>query len=340
MMSKIFFLFLLLPFILCAALDPTIPSVAEVERQLAEAEAEFKEAKKMFNPWYAGPLLTPSANNVSPGHFNVQPYLFFTTTYGVFTSNRATRSTPNIYTLNPVVIFQAGLLRWLDFTISLQSITNWQKGENATNIGDTSISFGTPLLKETAYQPAIRLVFTESFPTGKYEKLNRQKNGIDATGSGSYESTVSLNFSKVIWWIATHPFKLRASFNYTVPFMVNVQQFNAYGGGFGTRGKVKPGNKLSIDTSIEYSFTQKWVFATDFVYTYDNHSSFSGRRGQTEDGMPATVGLPSSDQFSIAPAIEYNPSQNMGFIVGGWFTLTGRNATNFASAIVTMYYYW
>ncbi len=40
--------------------DDITPQV--VEQQIEDAEAEFREAKKMFNPWYTGPLLAPPAS--------------------------------------------------------------------------------------------------------------------------------------------------------------------------------------------------------------------------------------------------------------------------------------
>ena len=60
---------------------PNPPPQEVVERQLEDAQREFDEAKKMFNPWYAGPLLTPSAHILAPGYVNIQPYLFWTNTY-------------------------------------------------------------------------------------------------------------------------------------------------------------------------------------------------------------------------------------------------------------------
>lgn len=318
---------------------PSAP-ISQVDQDLSKAQNDFEVARKMFNPYYAGPLLTPSAHNVPPGHFNVQPYVFVTNTFAEYNGDRKSVNITDTWQVKPIIIMQAGLLNWLDLTVTAGAIYNSQGDQDAFNATDTQVEFGFQIMKEQPYRPAIRVTLSQNFPSGKYQKLNSKKEGIDATGNGTYGTSFSLNFTKVIWWVSTHPFSLRASLNYTVPYMVSVQGFNAYGGGFGTRGKVNPGNGIAIDTSIELSLTQKWVFAVDLVYTYQNKSSFSGHRGRTASGDVASVGGPSNDSLSCAPAIEYNPTANMGFLAGVWFTVTGRNSADFISGILTMTYYW
>lgn len=316
------------------------PPLSTVDQQLAQAQADFDIARKMFNPWYAGPLLTPSAHNVPPGEFVVQPYLFITNTFAEYNGNRKSVNTPDLWTVNPLCLLQMGWFSWLDFTMTAQGVYNNKDGEDFFYWGDTSLEWGIQLMRESPYKPALRMTITETLPTGRYEKLNPAKNGVDATGSGAYFTNVSLNASKVFWWITAHPFAWRLSMNYAVPMRVQVQEFNAYGGGYDTRGKVRPGNKIAIDTSVELSFTQKWVLAVDLAYTYQNHSTFSGHKGRTAAGGTASVGAPSNDNLSCAPAIEYNPSDHLGFLAGVWFTITGRNSGDFVSGILTMYYAW
>ena len=320
--------------------NSSITPLPVIERQLQDAEAKFEEAQKIFNPYYAGPLLTPSAKNVPPGKFNIQPYLFFINTFATYNQNRRSVNIDDTWTINHVFIFQAGLLSWLDLSFVPQVIYNTQNDQHATHLGDTQLLFGFQIAKEGPYIPSIRAALGEIFPSGKFQKLDRKKNGIDGTGTGSYETILSLNFSKVLWWLTTNPFRVRAAFNYIIPSMVHVRSFNVYGGGFNTKGKVRPGNKIQVDTSLELSLTQKWVFALDLVYTYQNRSSFSGRRGITATGTRASVGTPSNDSLSCAPALEYNPTSNMGFLAGAWFTITGRNSGNFIAGVITMTYLW
>ncbi len=318
-----------------------VESPQQIMTELEKAENDFEIAQKMFIPWYTGPLITSSAKNVAQGHINLQGYLYFTINHAQFNHHRKSISTPNTYILNPLLVFQVGLTKWLDVTVVPQGFFKWKKDHFADNFGDTSLSFGFQVLKEKAYVPSIRLVLGETFPTGKYQHLNFKKEGIDATGAGAYQTSFGFNISKIFWWSLLHPVAVRLATSYVIPdHRVHVHRFNAYGGGFHTNGKVKVGNTFNADLGIEVSLTQKWVFATDFVYTYSNKDSFHGTPGVTPNGTIAANGTPSSDQFSIAPAIEYNVSSTGGFIGGIWFSPTGRNSPNFVSIVLSYTQYF
>ncbi|HEV7737507.1 MAG TPA: hypothetical protein VGO47_09080, partial [Chlamydiales bacterium] len=125
-------------------------------------------------------------------------------------------------------------------------------------------------------------------------------------------------------------------------------------GGFGTKGKIMPGNSFQSIVSFEYTLTQNWVLALDNVYMHTDATQFCGNPGTNAPdvgvGVPssgtgvsvsvpvATIGTPSSEQVSFAPAIEYNFSRNFGIIAGCWFTAWGRNSTEFRSAIINFDY--
>lgn len=310
----------------------------EIEAELKSAEEEFKEAKKMFNPWYTGPLLTPSAHIVPPGYFNIQPYIFYTNNYGKFSESGKSHDIPNLNSFNPQVIFQFGVLDWMAGILTGQWERNTQLGKSGANWGDTSLTLGFQLLPEGPYRPALLFSVGETFPTGKYQHLNPRKIGLDATGAGSYQTKLSLNISKVVWWVATHPMNFRLSLNYNVPAPVSVKGLNAYGGVPATHGKVHLGQGFQGDFGYEYSFTRRWVFALDAVYTYNAKNTFSGHRGTVSPGVPAVVGGPFNDQLSFAPAIEYNTSENFGILGGVWFTVWGRNSFNFISGVFSVEY--
>lgn len=313
-----------------------IKSAEQIQLELDQAERDFQTAQKMFIPWYTGPLITGSANNVPKRKVNVQVYLYFTTQYAQFTKNWKSENVPNVYTLNPLILIQRGLSDWLDFTFIGQWLFKWRKDAYTQHCGDTSTQFGFQLLKQDAHRPSIRLVLGESYPTGKFRNLNPNKNGIDATGAGAYQTSIGLNFNKIFWQIKLHPISLRITGQYVIPdAKVKVRNFHAYGGGLGTRGKVKVGQTLNIDIGVEVSLTQHWVFANDIAYTHSFKSTFHGRPGVTAAGTPAVNGAPSSDQLSLAPAIEYNFNSKAGLIGGVWFTVAGRNSANFVSAVLS-----
>lgn len=337
MLKKYLFLACALLTIEATAQQKPVPPPAKVEKQLQEAEVEFEHAEDMFDPWYAGPLLTGSAHVLPAGMFNIQPYLFVTDNHARYDNRGHSHSIKDIVTINPVAILQFGVInRWMDGSVQGQLVNNRQHGHTSTAAGDTKGTLGFGILPEGIYCPAVKFIVNETFPTGRYKHLDPDKGGIDVTGAGSYTTTLTLNIAKIIWWwMIDHPMNFRFSMNYSIPAHVAVKGFNAYGGGDGTHGIVKPGQGFVGNFGYEFSFTQRWVFALDTQYSYFAKSKFTGNPGKTSLGTPATVGGPLSEQLSLAPAIEYNPTPNIGVIGGVWFTVWGRNSLNFLSGIVS-----
>jgi hypothetical protein len=321
--------------------EKAVPSADVLHQELDQAEKDFKYAQSLFNPYYAGPLLAPSPHNVGPHHVNFQPYLYFFDRYGSYTnSGRMQSASSNTYQLSPAAVVQVGLTNWMDLTFVPQLLFSW----NDAFFGhpqDLPIQLGFQICKEQPhYVPAIRLVFTETLPCGHYDHLSPSKNGTDITGAGAYQSAINFIIGKEFWWDMKHPLNFRLSVNYGFSTMVKVESFNAYGGTYGTKGKVRPGNALSVDMGLELSLTQKWVIASDFVYTYQASSKFQGKPGYTLDGSTPSNGTPLNESLSFAPAVEYNPSDTVGLLWGVWFTAWGRNSSAFASFIFTYYQYW
>ena len=317
-----------------------VVSREDIAEELREAQQEFDEARKMFNPWYAGPLLTPSPHIIDPGLWNVQPYLFVTNNHGRYTRSGKSVNTPDRLDVQLTSILQFGITRGFEGLLTVGGQYAHTRGKQSINIQDIKFALGFCINPESAYAPAAAFQIQERFPVGKYQNLNPDKLGVDATGSGSFETRFGLTIGKVVWWLSTHPMNTRISFNYTIPAPTSVKNFNAYGGGYQTKGKVNPGNTFELDAAYEYSFTQKWAAACDFVYTYSAPTHFSGRKGINTDGTPASVGGPFNDQFSLAPAIEYNPSPNLGMLLGAWVSVWGRNSSNFYSGVFTIEYTW
>jgi hypothetical protein len=311
----------------------------QIQAELNQAEADFQTAQKMFLPWYTGPLITGSANNVPKGKWNIEPYLYFLLNHAQYDDDRNSIDIPNVWNIRPLGLLQTGLTSWLDFTVIAYGQFNWREGKYAQGFGDFNSVFGVQLATETPSTPAMRLTIGETFPTGRYQRLDPKKGGIDAFGSGAYQTVLGFIISKVFWKNPLHPTRIRLAASYSIPnHDVEVKNFNAYGGGFGTRGNVCVGQTLNLDLGVEASLSQHWVLATDVAYTYSRESTFKGKPGVALTGGPASVGAPSSDQLSLAPAIEYNVSEQGGFIGGIWFSITGRNSANFAGIVLA--YTW
>jgi hypothetical protein len=337
--KKIFFLLSIMSIPSSVRAEEDAPVTPElIQQELTDAEQKFKEAKEMFNPWYAGPILAPSAHVIEPGKFNIQPYLFVTDNYAAYNQSGDSKSIKDIVSINPQLVFLFGMFKRVEGIISFQSVTNIRGSKSKTGYGDMSANIGIGLLEETLYRPALLLSIQEIFPTGKYNQLQPQNDGLDAFGGGAFKTQVSLNIAKVVWWLLKHPINFRASMSYTFPSIAKVKGFHAYGGGYNTDGKIHTPNAFAFDGAFEYSFTQRWVLACDFVYNYSAKTTFVGKKGKDPFGNIASNGAPFKDSISLAPALEYNPSPNLGILGGVWFTVWGRNTLDFVSGVVSVTY--
>jgi hypothetical protein len=311
------------------------PSPQQIEQELESAEAQFNKAKQMFNPWYTGPLITPSASMMPPGYGNFQPYVFVAGNYARYNADRKALSIPNLIQLKSSNVLQFGVTNTMDVITTLTGVGQWQSGESGGGFGDLPITIGFPICLQTLYVPQIKFTIQELFPTGRYQHLSSNGLALSGTGEGSYQTTFGVTFGKLLFWTTKHPVNTRLFLGYTIPTTVHVEGFNAYGGGHGTDGKVRPGNTFATDLGIEYSINQNWVFALDVVYSATNKTTFNGIPG-TVGGLPAAVGGGFNDNLSFAPAIEYNWSENLGILGGVWFSVYGRNSLAFAQGILSI----
>jgi hypothetical protein len=191
------------------------------------------------------------------------------------------------------------------------------------------------------WYPSIGIQFTETFPTGRFEHLDPAKRKMDVGGAGTFATNATLLFSKIYHVHGDHGYlNARCSVSYTVGASVKVEEFNSYGGGFGTKGRVHPGHSLQGLIGLEYALTLNWVAAIDFDYLHINKSTFKGNPGMLTPATPATVGFPSSEQFSLSPALEYNWSEKLGLIAGVWFSVLGRNQFDFTSGVIAFNWYY
>lgn len=297
---------------------------------------------KQPDPWFTGPLLTPSGHVIPVGHFNIEPYIFATETIGAYNSHWKSHSVTKAWSINATVPVQIGIFKGVDLLIDPQMFYNTTRDQHSTRFGDFLLGFDIQILadKPGKWWPAIKITLQEKFPTGKYQHGVPNKLGTDLVGGGSFNSGILLVFSHLYHIYCAHYLNLRLAFNYNIPAPVHVRGFNAYGGGFGTCGKVHPGKSFITLFGLEYSLTQQWALAFDADYTHFDKNHFSGTPGTiTKGGLPASVVAPSTEQFSLAPAIEYNFNANVGLIVGPWFTIAGRNSAQFVSWVAAVNIY-
>jgi len=292
-----------------------------------------------YIPWFTGSLLPPSAVNVPPGKLVFAPFLGVNLTYGRYTDDWSVKGTTNTWGINPFFEVLFGLNDHFGVDIYTSFVTNFRKGETATHFQDTDLLLGYQVAKDIpkTWIPDIRLAYQQTFPTGKYRNLDPKKEGIDATGQGAFQSGINLIIQK-LFLIENNFLLMKWAAGYFYAASTHVDGFNTYGGGYGTSGRVFPGQTVFLYLSGEYSFNQRWVFACDFFLDAQGNSTFKGEKGLKPDGTPNPVGAPTNVQGSIAPGIEYNISATSGLLFSIWASIFGKNADAFAYGQIAYYY--
>lgn len=291
-------------------------------------------------PWFTGTLLSTRGLTLDQGRTVVEPYFFFTRYGGLYNDNWRLQSATVSRTIIQQTYFIYGLTNWMDVEIAPQWLHNSTEGESISGFGDFPLQLGFQVLRggPDSWLPHVRIWVQEIFPTGRYNDLPPSTIGLGGTGGGSFATTVGIGVQKAIW-LGDHVLRCRVNATYGFHSPVTVRGFNAYGGGFGTEGRVDPGSVTTLTVAGEYSLTQHLVLALDIGFQTVNATRFSGTTGVGVDGEPATVGTGYSNLLTIAPAVEYNFNQHVGLIAGPWFSLRGRNATEFFGVVAALYLY-
>ncbi|WED44546.1 transporter [Legionella cardiaca] len=292
-------------------------------------------------PWFTGPLLAPAGHTIPRGHSNLEIYGFYTINEGIYTRNWKLIHTPHSESIVGNPIFSHGLTNKLDVQYGLPYVYNKNQGASAQGIGDTSVTLGYQLLeqRDSKWRPDLRVTVQEIIPTGRFKSLNPLNNGTDATGLGSYQTGVALNFQH-LKPIGEHYLRTRLSLNYLHPSIVNIRGFSSYGGTRDTVGNIDPGALFTADLAAEFTLTQKWVAVMESYYASRGATEFNGFIGNNAQGLPASIGHGDIEEITLSPAVEYNFSPNVGVIAGPWFTVTGRETTQFISYVVALNAYW
>ncbi len=290
----------------------------------------LQEKEEAYAPIFAGTLLAYFAENIPPGQCLFEPYLFVGTFNGTYTSSWKANHSFNNFELQILWLVETGITPWLDIGIITFENYSSAHGKKSFHNGDTRLTLGFQISKNEPHSwiPDFRLVLQQNFPSGKYQNLNPKKNLADVSGSGAYETWLFAVTRKIIYLAPRNPITVNLTLGYDIPTSVHAKNYSLYGGAPKTSASVKPGKQLLANLAFEYSLTLNWILGLDIRYLHQNKSRSSH----------LLYGLPSSEQFSLAPCIEYNPTTNIGFELGSWFTVAGRNALSFANGVATVYW--
>lgn len=300
-------------------------------------------AFSIAGPWLTGPILAPSGHTIPKGHVNFEFYGLDVRTNGSFNADGQIRHAPMFTTLVANPILSYGLTNKIDIQFIVPYAYAMTRGVHSHRLTDTSATIGLQLLeqKESQWKPDLRFAVSEIFPTGRFEYLNPQLAGTDATGLGSYSTQLALNFQLLTELFKTHYLRTRLSLTRLYSSPVNVNGLNSYGGAVDTSGKIATGIENDADLAFEYTLTQNWVAVMEGYVSEGKATRFNGILSIGNLGAP-NINIGSGDFFEVAlaPAIEYNFNANIGLIGGVWFPVKGTNTSNYTTYVLALNAYW
>lgn len=170
----------------------------------------------LYAAWWTGSLLASGGRTQGAGH----TYVFGTTTYsddyGSFDDawHYASRASSHVVAFGIGAL--AGITDRLDLGVSLASYYKRSGGHDSAQFGDLGVKLAFQVLRSIngSWIPDILVYVKETFPTGRYERLDPTLGGVDAGGAGTYATTVGLNLQKLLLMPNRHLLKLRANFAY------------------------------------------------------------------------------------------------------------------------------
>lgn len=312
------------------------------------------------DPWFTGPFFAASGQTIPAGHSNLTLTGSYTPSNSIYIRNWSIQPTYTFTAANLDWSFSYGLSDVFDVEVDGVVIKNNTQGQSTEALGDTTIQLGYQLVKHQSYGPDVRVIFGEIIPTGRYDNLNAAKDGTDATGMGSYQTLLGVNFETSSQFSNQHTLKTIISIIDIYSAETSIHGISTYGGNKDVKGRIRPGNTFIFDIAGELSLTQNWVAVLEGYFQYIESSRFKGRftpdfrhpgfhpvvqrlhglfPSQHNIGLQG-LGNGNVDELSLAPAIEYNFSANYGLIMGTWFTTAGKNTPRFSAILLGLNAYW
>jgi len=187
----------------------------------------------------------------------------------------------------------------------------------------------TDKLKKGDWTPDLRIILQEIFPTGKYQNMNSELEGIDSTGQGSFQTGFYLAFQKGFMHQTNHAFNIAGALGYFILSSARLQGINFYGGTPNSKGRVYPGNLISIFSSGEVEITKHITLA----YDSNCRINLSGKY-KSKNGTDSSVIARQMVTFMVTPEVEITISEKSGFLIGPWFNFAGQNTPAFVSVFV------
>ena len=291
-----------------------------------------------YKQWFTGPFFVPSPISMSPQNPSVNPYIAGVCNYGNYDNNWHIHTAESaMWSTQYGIYAMFGIVKGLGVDIVWQASTNYRENVQSTYFNDLIVRLGYQFLTDKKmkgdFTPNARIIIQETFPTGKYNKLNSAKLNTDSMGQGSFQTGAYLAAEKEFFSKSKHPLNLYVSQGFFIPSVAHVKRLSCYGGNNFTNGKVYPGFVISSYFSGEVELSKHLNFAWDMSYLQTLKGRFKGIEGT---GDP--VNISQTVNFFIAPELELVFTEKAALLIGPWATIIGQNTGAYVGLFLEFVY--
>lgn len=291
-----------------------------------------------IDPWYTGSLLSPSPAAPRAGLLAFEPYVYGSiSNYAYGPNGGITRRADPTSSLQTLTLIKYGITDNLSLQIipTTSDVSDAAGFDSGSQRGDTSAEFEYLLSRgdNRTGAPKVSASVGVNLPTGRFDHLDGPADG---SGVGTYRLRLGLLAQSLLFSQSEHPVRVRVYGQGLLPLTGSgITGYSTYGTDGLFRGYATSGAAYDVGASIEYSFTQRFVFALDI---YEGYNASSNVRGFEINGPFITSHSGSSASTQIAPAFEYSFNDNFGVIVGVNLSVAGYNTSTIVQPQVALNY--
>ena len=308
------------------------PAAAGEIQSEGRGEGSQPEPAKIEYPSTFGPIITDTAIPMEKGKFALQPTFGLSFTTNNFSPNWRRISAEGDFTsFGTSLKFTYGLWNNLEVYAVIPYIHNWANsvnergpnGERAADfggLGDINLTFKYRLVEETEAAPTVSAIFSPTFPSGHFRRLNPGRLGTDAIGGGAYAFTSGLNVSKYL-----KPFILYGNLWYTMQTDYTTVGVDADDNPIHNRNH--PRDYVTVNLAAEYPLTKKWIALVELTSAWD-----AGRLVGPQANVAPTALL------SMLPGIEYMATDKFSLALGVQINLAGKDTPAHITPVLSMTY--
>jgi hypothetical protein len=325
-------------------------AVKEDAHSGGRGEGYQPECPKDECPTTFGPIITDTAIPVEKGKFVIQPTFGLSfTTHNFSPSWRRISAEGDFKSFGMSLKFTYGLWNNLEVYAVIPYIHNWAgsvqepgpRGERTADfggLGNILLTFKYRLVEETQTVPTVSAIFSPTFPTGHFRRLNPGRLGMDQLGGGSYNFTTGLNVSKYL-----SPFIVYGNLWYTMgaaytsnadlsPLVRDKNGDLVEGDAVSTRVRNYPRDFVTVNLAAEYPMTKKWIALLELISTWDGGRLIGHKANVAPTPILNLVPL------SIVPGIEYMATDKFSLALGVKIDLAGKDAPANIAPFLSMAY--